>query len=634
MCRILSTDCKIYVPPVRCIAVDLLQCFIQLGNVKWLESLISRICRVPEPPEIPGIFNAVKMDLIATLISASELWELTESSESIRSALTSFVKYYLILLVDHSSTLIESGNTIPAIPDADIYRRETLLKSFSSSIVFFMRMERMNYSIESFHLSVISLVLTKLSVHQFFRFLIDIFQQFTTAQHFISSVIIRHVSSVLSSKMEKNLTVMPRREDILDVIKCFIQTEDESLIRSLLDQVCANEITGYWPLHEKHTLFKNLMLCDVWGKLTAKKKSLILNTCDHIITNGINDVIRKLDSTSVSTNIMPVLFECVQLFLLTEKNRFSADEQCGVAKVFQPLLAKLSISQLMDLVVNLFFMWERNEYPSLNKIPRIYIWYRDACRRFFSLNFLPVVKSEVERAIKILNCLLWLNDSICWDNFRFQICDSFPLDESNLFVILASREDIRKALLDSPSALNSIVAILSHWIDKLNSSGAPQFSWKQPKAVVHGHPQVEAFLRSDAECMSYFKLTSTKDSQCFCRELNANGPLYGFRVKAKTRCKNGKFSHCEILKEKSHHDHLLEELIAKKTEVKGLEKLRESLLEEQRATVNINPPFELRRQERTDESTSIGQRAGEVHIIHQPTAAKRMKQEIEIIVID
>jgi hypothetical protein len=105
-------------------------------------------------------------------------------------------------------------------------------------------------------------------------------------------------------------------------------------------------------------------------------------------------------------------------------------------------------------------------------------------------------------------------------------------------------------------------------------------------------------------------------------------------VKAKTRCKNGKFSHCEILKEKSHHDHLLEELIAKKTEVKGLEKLRESLLEEQRATVNINPPFELRRQERTDESTSIGQRAGEVHIIHQPTAAKRMKQEIEIIVID
>ena len=77
----------------------------------------------------------------------------------------------------------------------------------------------------------------------------------------------------------------------------------------------------------------------------------------------------------------------------------------------------------------------------------------------------------------------------------------------------------------------------------------------------------------------------------------------------------------------------MEEFIVRKTEVKGLEKLRESLLEEQHATVNINP-LELRRQERTDESTSIGQRAGEVHIIHQPTAAKRIKQEIEIIFID
>lgn len=135
---------------------------------------------------------------------------------------------------------------------------------------------------------------------------------------------------------------MPCREDVLDVIKCFIQTEDESLIRSLLDLVCASETAGRWPLHKKLKLFKSLMLCGVWGKLNAVKRSQILSFCNLIISNGINDIIRKLDFASTSINLTPVVLECVQLLLLTEKNRFS-DELYGVAHMFQQLLTKLSI---------------------------------------------------------------------------------------------------------------------------------------------------------------------------------------------------------------------------------------------------------------------------------------------------
>lgn len=634
MCKILATDCNIYVPPVKCIVVDLLRCYIRLGNVEWLQSLIGKICRAPLPSEIPVRFNAAKMDLIATLISSSTLWEFSESLEPIKSTVVSFVNDYLLLLFDHFSTLNRNDEMIPAIPDVDISRRDTLLKSLSSCITFFMRMERINHTIESFHLSGISLVLTNLTVNQCFQVLIDLFQQLTTAQHCLSSGIIRNICQSLLSRMEENLNVMSRQEDIINVMRCFIQTEDESLIQSLLDQVCANEITGSWSLHEKHKLFKNIVSCDVWGKLSATNKSVVLNTCNHIVTNGINDIIRKLDSASTSINIIPLLFECAQLFLLTEKNRFS-DKQCCVAYVFQPLLVKLSVSQLMDLVVNVY-VWEKNKYPTLRRNPRIYIWYRNACRRFFSLNFVSVVKTEVEMAVKILRVLLWLNDDICWKNFSFKVCHSFPSEESNLFIIVfASSDGLRKALLDSPDASNAIVTILNHWIDTLNTTEEPLFCWKQPKAVVNGHPQVETFLRSDQERMSYFQFTSAEEARRFCTELKANGPLNGFSVKVTTHSKNsssGKISYCKIFKNRSHHNRLMKEFIARKTEVEGLQKLRTSFLEE-RAKTNINP-LEHSCLERTEESTSKCRIAGDVHIVHQSTAAKRMKMEIPIIVID
>jgi hypothetical protein len=571
-------------------------------------------------------FNATKLNLLATLVSSSALWEVAESAEPIKSTMIMFMNTFLLLLVDHFSTQIEIHNLIPAIPEVESSRHETLLKSLSSCILFFRQMEPMNYSTKSNHLSVIYVLLTKLTIHQFFHFLIDLFRQLATTEHYLNIGIIRDICEFLLNRMKEKVTEMPRREDILGVMKCFIQTGDELLIRSLLEQVCANEITGFWAYHDKHRLFKNFVsLCDVWGKLTAANKSMVLDTCNHIVINGINDVIRKLDTTSTSTEITPIIFECVQLFFLAEKNRFS-DVQCCVAHVFQPLLAKLSNSQLMDLVLNLF-VWEKNEYPSIKKIFRVYKWYRDTCRRFFSLNFVPLVKSEVEMAAKILNCLLWLNDETCWKNFSFQICESFPSEESNLFVIvIASSDGIRKALLDSLAALNAFVTILDHWINTLNSTTEPPFSWKQPKAVVPGHPQVEAFLRSDQQHMTYFHFTSIPEARRFCAELNANGPLNGCSVKVSTHSKNRSprnIPYCEIMKNRSHHNKLLQEFSARKTEVEGLDKMRKSFLEE-RAKANAKL-LELRCLENTDESKSRCEIACDVNIVCQSTAAKRRK---------
>lgn len=637
MCKILSTDCNFYAPPVKLNAEDLLKCYIRFGNVEWLQSLINKICRAPQPSEIAEKFNTAKINLLTAIISSSSLLELAESSVPAKSTMISLVKNYLLLLVDHFSTLIGKDYQVlvPETPDVDMPRRETLQKSLSSCILFFMRMDPINFSTESLHWSLISLLLAKLTIPQLFHFLIQLFQGFTTTQHGLKNGIIKHVCEFLLTRMKEKVTVMHSREDILNVTRCFIQTGNKSLIRSFLEQVCANEITGFWKHTDKQKFFKLLMSsCDVWGKLSSAKKLIVLNTCNLIVSNGINDIIRKLDSPSASTNITPILFECVQLFILTERNRFSDGQFC-VAFVFQPLLAKLSNSQLMDLVMGVFVL-EKNEYPAARKISRLYSWYLDTCRRFFSLNFVPLVKTDLEIIVKIFDCLLWLNDDISWENFAFQVCESFPTEESNLFVVvIVSSDRFRKALLDSPPAFNAIITILNHWIDASVSKNEPPFIWKQKKAVVHGHPQVEAFLRSHEKRMSYYKFTSTKEAQHFCSELKANGPLNGFSVKATTRSKNsssGKVAYCEILKNRSHHKHLLLEFEKRKSEVEGLKKLLASLLEE-RDKANLNP-LELARLEETDESSSSCEIDSDLCIVYESSVVKRRKIDIPTIVVD
>jgi hypothetical protein len=542
----------------------------------------------------------------------------------------SLVKNYLLLLVDHFSTLIGKDYQVlvPETPDVDMPRRETLQKSLSSCILFFMRMDPINFSTESLYWSLISLLLAKLTIPQLFHFLIQLFQGFTTTQHGLKNGIIKHVCEFLLTRMKENVTVMHSREDILNVTRCFIQTGSKSLIRSFLEQVCANEIIGFWTHTDKQKLFKLLVSsCDVWGQLSSSKKLIVLETCNYIVINGINDIIRKLDSPSASTNITPILFECVQLFFLAEKNRFSDGLRC-VAFVFQALVAKLSNSQLMDLVMGVFVL-EKNEFPATRKISRLYSWYLDTCRRFFSLNFVPLVGTDLEIIVKIFDCLLWLNDDICWKNFAFQVCESFPTEESNLFVVvIVSSDRFRKALLDSPSAFNAIITILNHWIDASVSKNEPPFIWKQHKAVVHGHPQVEAFLRSHEKRMFYYKFTSTKEAQHFCSELKANGPLNGFSVKATTRSKNsssGKVAYCEILKNRSHHKHLLLEFDKRKSEVEGLKKLLASLLEE-RDTANLSP-LELARPEETDESSREIDDS-DLCIVYESPVVKRRKIDI------
>ena len=88
LCKVfLSCNLHSQTQPVKDVVVDLLLCFVRLGNVEWLHSFIGNICRVvPSTTQsIEGV-NSFRNELLETLVSSAAFWELATSSEFGQSA--------------------------------------------------------------------------------------------------------------------------------------------------------------------------------------------------------------------------------------------------------------------------------------------------------------------------------------------------------------------------------------------------------------------------------------------------------------------------------------------------------------------------------------------------------------------
>ena len=83
LCKVfLSCNLHSQTQPVKNVVVDLLLCFVRLGNVEWLRSLIGNICRVV-PSNTQTIEGTISFsnELVQTLVSSAAFWELATLSE-------------------------------------------------------------------------------------------------------------------------------------------------------------------------------------------------------------------------------------------------------------------------------------------------------------------------------------------------------------------------------------------------------------------------------------------------------------------------------------------------------------------------------------------------------------------------
>lgn len=199
--------------------------------------------------------------------------------------------------------------------------------------------------------------------------------------------------------------------------------------------------------------------------------------------------------------------------------------------------------------------WELVSSSELESSAACTEWYRDTCRLLVTKDFVSLVKSSGDVSVKIVHCLLSLNDEACWQSFAERICASFASKKNDMFVRLFLRNvEIQQSILKSPIAFASFNRIVDHWVEQWKSYKEPVFSW-QRKANVPSYPEVDAFLRSPVqESMTYnSNFEHIDDARCFARRIKKKGLKNGFNVVIKSK-RNKKEPRCVITKVRNYHE--------------------------------------------------------------------------------
>ena len=529
--RILSVVFDFYNPILNNIVVEVMGSYIRLGNAEWVESLITAISLCPVGPGFP----AMKKNLLKKLISSPVMKELATSSQLGTHAMILLFKNHFVLLVEElsPSTREEDGMCL------------TVLSELSSCLKVFIKLKCESISINSTHKSEIPFVLLeKLEVRQLLDLVIDVLSDDQCSSNSeVSSMMCKSLFAVM--KAEK-VPAMLHRKPILDAVKYLNRLEDKSLIEFLLKHVCAKEIFGSWDRRFKYELFDNLISSsDIWNTLNSASKLIVVNSCTSLVTLWIMDDCRQLESAVPAENLQ--IFCCVQLFFLIEKNGFGVVTTNSI--IFEQLLSKLSLSQLMNLLLD-FYESEIESQPSFKQFAAGLNWFQKLCRHVFSLDFVSIVNIE-SRVEHIYACLLLLEDEQCWLHFASQLCESG--EKGKVFIEHVVRSSVtRQAVVNSSLGLPALTQIMDCWITN-SSKKPPPLTWEQPDAVFESNAALQDFLRSANPSIFYGNFQSRKRAVEYAHLLVEKGITGNFNVEVKI-CTRGKFFRCLITKIQRHEN--------------------------------------------------------------------------------
>ncbi|EFX74642.1 hypothetical protein DAPPUDRAFT_307200 [Daphnia pulex] len=559
--------------------VDLMCCYFRIGNEELLQTLISKIFHVPANP---GENNSLSSEeVLAKVISSPLILELALSSEIGLSVVLSLVDKQLISITIQLQQILRDKAQSPANVNRLYQRSETqLLLSLSSCLRIVIRLEKNSSNSTAQRSSSISSLLSKLSVLQLTTVLNDIFKSSSRHLKKTSSTIIRQICDLLISRLNAKTSFMLSKSTFLQTVKALIEVNDESLTQTLFKQFCEKDGTESRNKQNKSGLLREILSSpEVWGKLDSSSRQLIMKTCASLIHSRIAEIIQSLNSLNGSTTtqnkslrklVIEGIVDCVQLFFWGEKNRFDL-EQTITAEAFQPLIMKLNSSVLLELVLQLYKS-ESDARPNIKKFPICMDWYRTICRILFTVEFVSLVNLDV--ATRIVNCLLWLEDEESWKQFTQSVCKNFLSSRGNLFVQIFLKDlFIQRALKDFAPAFAAFVHIVDHWAQRTEKLKEPIFSWQQSNAVVPNYPEVQTFLRSPEESMTYMKFGGIAEARRLADSLNAMGQSNNFSVSV-TTSGSGKNSRCDIVKNRNQFERRARDFFSRKAELIELVKLR------------------------------------------------------------
>jgi hypothetical protein len=450
------SSCKLLVPSAAD-ALGLLKCFILLENPKWLESLLSNM--------IPDEFERIV--LFTKLLSHQSLWKLAISSELGKKSLVFILNRHSALLFSElSSSKDISRSTYPF----QSYEG-TLQSSLAEYLQFVLQMESIPELADPDRLSSISLLLSLMKFNQLHHIL-DVFHK-SSSEHWNASPyysdMMRDTCKSMVSAMKLKSNVMQGRYEVSKMVRCFPHFLENSLLQSLLMEVCVIEANGWWPNNSKCQFFTVIISStEVWGKLDSATKLDILNMCATLIESWITEECKRLDENSWIKKTQEEFkndqfFSCIHLFSLIEEYRFDP-KQKYVAGSFQPYLKKLPRFVLQSLMLNLHNSIVTKK-PYVKQFPLCLELFTTVCRHFVDQNFLSAKNPSKEECDIIVNCLLFIDDAHSWERFADENCSQAIMTTTNHkpFQRTLLTTNFQEAIAKSQLASAAFIRIADHW---------------------------------------------------------------------------------------------------------------------------------------------------------------------------
>lgn len=373
------------------------------------------------------------------------------------------------------------------------------------------------------------------------------------------------------------------------VLSNLIKAQSSSLL-FMLDQLIipGQEIFPVWHIREtefiapnfktKMSFLENLAQLE----LVSDHSKLIYDARMGLIVDWIDGLCQLLDREmpviiqDPSDPLQANITQFLRIFMQIEKSQYR-NGCLPISLSFSCLFSKMCLRRLCQLILDLR---ETDPAPStdMRLITSCFDVCRDLSRQFVERDFISFMKSTTEMVLKIAKWVFWIGDESALEKFSHKICTSAPLEEENLLVkqIISSNKLWLLASSD-PATLTAFYALLDRHIGHLKTIKEPVFSLEQPHAELPMYPEVETFLRSSEEKMSYQKLASIFHARVFADDLTKlclKNSWCSLRAKAMGSTRS---AWCEIIKTQEMHRTKMQQFQAVQQELSKRLALRDHL---------------------------------------------------------
>lgn len=605
LCLALSLSDLQTTGPATLIIVQLLKCFLNLGDENLVQSLTDQICTTQAPSLDPAFH---KNNLLEAVLSSPEIWELVHTSQLAKNTVVSLVTARLSFLV----SLVDQP--LPVLSDEVNARRyepvrhswmmelpqEATRASLTACIHLVFRLERETAFENQKGLDAFTELYPKLSLEQLCHLILDLrgLDGNLLKDNPVCFSLFKNLCQLLVNKCKEALPQVPH-DIIIEVVKTFIWVGDVMLVRSLVKQICLAGSGGSWDPNDKNNLLETILSSlESWCEVGPSSSRLVRDSSTALIGAWIVGLCRILDqvgvkaaSTRKTDGLRSKIATCVNIFIRTEKSQPRSD-QPNVATFFTLLLGKLSLERLCHLILDLRKLDAVDSSSSVLKLPPCSDIYRDLCRLLVNKELNSFIKSYGWLVTELWKCFHWFADEDIFMTLSHKILDAFlPTEENPLVAKIVWSAELRSMVSTSPCGKAAFRLFLDQRINRLKTMTKPYLSWDHPYAVVPGHPEVEAFLRSTQKSMTYSHFPTFASACKF--SVRVGGTKNGYSVQVDP-VKMGKRFRCKMEKMLSRNA-----LLKKMTD--DLIEFRETLMQadfagSSAAVSTTNPPERIKRE--------------------------------------